>query len=57
MEVTPKLKEVISKKSNAGQIKDCALSEGMHTLKMAAAKYVVDGVTSISEMKKITFEA
>ena len=57
MEITPKLKEIISKKSNAGQIKECALSEGMHTLKMAAAQYVVEGITSISEMKKITFEA
>lgn len=57
MEVTPKLREVISSKSNAGQIKECALSEGMHTLKMAAGKYVIDGITSIAEMKKITFEA
>lgn len=56
MEITPKLKEVISRKGNASEIKDVALSEGMQTLKMAASRYVLEGITSIAEMKRITFE-
>ena len=33
-----------------------ALAEGMLTLKMGAAQHVLNGITSISEMKKITYE-
>lgn len=56
MEVTPKLKEVIAKKGNADEINKVALSQGMKTLRMSAAKYVLTGVTSISELKRIAFE-
>lgn len=56
MEITPKLKEVISRKGNASEIKEVALSEGMQTLRMAASRYVKAGITSIAEMKRITFD-
>ena len=56
MEVTPKLKEIISKHGNADEINKVAMSQGMKTLRVAAARYVLSGVTSISEMKRIAFE-
>jgi type IV pilus assembly protein PilB len=56
MEMTPKLQRIISKGGNAEDIKNQALEEGMHTLRMSAAEYVVDGITSFSEAAKISFD-
>ena len=33
-----------------------ALKEGMHTLRMSATDYVLDGTTSFSEMVKVSFD-
>ena len=56
MEVTHDLKNVIAKGGNADEIKQIALNEGMRTLRMSATQYVLDGITSISEMKKVSFD-
>ncbi len=56
MEVTHDLKRIIAKGGTADEIKDCALSEGMSTLRMSATRYVLDGITSVSEMKKVSFD-
>ena len=56
LEVTPKIKHVIAKNKSAEEIKEVALSEGMHTLRMSATRYVLDGITSISEMTKVSFD-
>ena len=56
MEITPKLKRIISSRGSTELIKESALSEAMHTLRMSAAQYVLDGITTISEMLKISFE-
>ena len=56
MEITPELKQVITKKGSADEIKKVALAQGMKTLRMSAAKYVLSGVTSLSEMKRISFD-
>ena len=37
-------------------IKKQALADGMHTLRMSAAEYVLDGTTTISEMLRVSFE-
>ena len=57
LEMTPKLRTLISKGGNADEIKEVALSEGMHTLRMSAAEYVLDGITSFSEMMKVSFDS
>lgn len=57
MEMTPKLKTLISKGGNADEIKELALSEGMHTLRMSASEYVLDGTTSYNEMMKVSFDS
>ncbi len=56
MPVSKELQAVIAKGSTADVIEKQALSEGMLTLKMGAAKHVLNGITSLSEMKKITYE-
>ncbi len=57
MEVTPRLKRVIAHNEDADKIKDVALEDGMKTLRMRAAEYVVDGTTSITEMLKVSFDS
>ncbi len=56
LEMTPKLKHIISKEGGAEEIKEQALAEGMHTLRMSASHYVMDGTTSVSEMMKVSFD-
>ena len=55
MPVSHDLQAVISKGATADVIEKQALSEGMTTLKMGAAKHVLNGITSIEEMKKIVY--
>lgn len=56
MEMSLELKRIISKEGSVEEIKNQALKEGMHTLRMSATKYVLDGITSISEMTKVSFD-
>ena len=56
MEVTHDLKNVIARGGSADEIKAQALKEGMNTLRMSATRYVLDGITSIVEMKKVSFD-
>ena len=56
MEVTQPLKTIISKNGSAEDIKNQALEEGMNTLRMSATKYVLEGITSIPEMMRVSFD-
>ena len=56
MEVTQPLKTIISKGGTAEEIKNKALEEGMSTLRMSATKYVLEGITSIPEMMRVSFD-
>ncbi|MDD3414403.1 MAG: ATPase, T2SS/T4P/T4SS family [Lachnospiraceae bacterium] len=56
MEISPKLKHVIGRNGSVEDIKEVALEEGMSTLRMSATRYVIEGVTSISEMTKVSFD-
>jgi type IV pilus assembly protein PilB len=55
MPVSKGLQAVISTGATADKIEKQALDEGMLTLKMGAAKHVLNGITSMSEMKKIVY--
>ncbi len=57
LEMTPELKKIISKGGDADQIKDQAIKEGMHTLRMSATEYVRTGITSIHEMMRVSFDS
>ena len=56
LEMSPKLKTIISKQGGAEDIKEQALKEGMRTLRMSATEYVLDGTTSVNEMMKVSFD-
>ena len=57
MKISPAIKRLISKNADAEDIKNQAVREGMNTVKMAAANGVKEGITSIAEMIKATYEA
>ena len=56
MPVTPALKRAISKGETAENLEKIALGEGMKTLRMAAVDYVLKGITTVEEVKRITYE-
>jgi len=56
MEVTQSLKTIISKNGSAEDIKNKALEEGMNTLRMCATRYVMEGITSVQEMMRVSFD-
>jgi len=56
MQMSPTLKRIISKKEGIEKLKDQAMSEGMRTLRMSAAAYVEEGITSFNEMLRVSFE-
>lgn len=56
MQITPDLKRLITQKASTEALKNCALNDGMHTLRTAAAKYVIEGTTTVKEMLKVSFE-
>jgi type IV pilus assembly protein PilB len=57
MEVSHDLQNVIAREASADDIKEAALAEGMNTLRMSATANVLEGITSISEMKKVSFDS
>lgn len=57
MPVSHKLQTLIAKNASADEIEKEALSEGMLTLRLSCSKHVLNGVTSVSEMKKIVYQA
>lgn len=56
MEITPKLRHIITSGGDMEAIQNQALEDGMVTLKMNAAKFVLEGITSFSEIIKIAFD-
>lgn len=56
MEMTPELKRIISRHATADEIKEQALKDGMHTLRMSAISYVEEGVTTVGEMMRVSFD-
>lgn len=56
MTITPKVRQAITRGGNTEDIKNAALSEGMHTLRMSSSAMAIRGVTSFSEMLKVSFD-
>ena len=57
MPVSRSLQQVIARNAPANEIEEQALEEGMSTLKLSVSKHVLSGITSMSEMRKIVYEA
>ena len=56
MPISRKIKNLIASGANADEITAQAVTEGMNILRMSASNYVKQGLTSFSEMMKITYE-
>ncbi len=56
MPISHKIAGMISRGANADEIEEQAIAEGMTTLRRAAAEYVLQGITTISEMRKVAYE-
>lgn len=56
MPVTAKLRNRIHDKVTADELQEIAVSEGMSTLRMAAAQKVKEGITSCAEMIKVAYD-
>jgi len=56
MEITPKLKRIIARKDESEVLKQAALEEGMSTLRMSSVRCFLKGITSYSEVLRVSFE-
>lgn len=50
LEITPELKELISRGVSTEELKQAAIRQGMSTLTMGARQKVLEGITSVSEL-------
>lgn len=57
MTITKTIKKMIAANASAEDLKLAAENEGMSSLKNSAAKYVKEGITSVAEMVKVTYNA
>ena len=56
MPISHKIAGMISRGCNADEIEQQAINEGMTTLRRGAAEYVLSGITTISEMRKVAYD-
>lgn len=56
MPISHKLSVMIADKATADEIERQAVSEGMTRLRDAAAEYVLQGLTTVSEMQRVAYE-
>ncbi len=56
LRVTPKVKSAIHRNASTDEIREIAASEGMRTLQASARRLVLEGVTSLNEMMRVSFE-
>lgn len=56
MRITPEVREAISHRKSTQEIARVALAQGMRTLQSSARKLVREGITSVAEMMRATYE-
>lgn len=56
MEITPELRTLISHRASTAEIRRAAIGQGMRTMRQSAARLVLDGVTSLGELQRISVE-
>lgn len=56
MPMSSTLRKIVSKGGGAEEIERQALNEGMKTLRQSAIDYVLQGITTVEEVKRITYE-
>ena len=56
MEITPALKSMITARAPTSELRRAAIGEGMRTLRQSVRRLVLDGTTSLGEMRRIIVE-
>lgn len=56
MPVNRELKRAINKGENADVLEQIALKNGMKTLRMSVIDYVLKGITTVDEVRRVTYE-
>lgn len=53
LQITPEMKSLILKRSGVQEIKDLAVSQGMHTLRQEGIDKILEGTTSVEEVLRV----
>ena len=56
MPITSGIRKILHQKVTADEIQEVAVREGMNTLRMAGARNVREGITSIEEMVRVAYD-
>jgi len=56
MPITSGIRRILHQKVTADEIQEVAVKEGMNTLRMAGARNVKEGITSIEEMVRVAYD-
>ena len=56
MPITSGIRKILHQKVTADEIQEVAVREGMNTLRMAGARNVVEGITSVEEMVRVAYD-
>ncbi|MCR5201544.1 MAG: Flp pilus assembly complex ATPase component TadA [Lachnospiraceae bacterium] len=56
LQMSPELKRIITRGGSVEEIENQAVAEGMNTIVMAAAKHVLNGITTIEEVHRVAYE-
>lgn len=54
MEIDPQLRHMIARRSSTDDLRDAAMAAGMKTLRQSARRLVLEGVTTIQEMQRVS---
>lgn len=55
MPITTGHRQLIDQRATADELRDYAINQGMTTLKQAAARLVLDGITTLDELLRVTY--
>ena len=54
MEISPEVRHMIARRASTDELRDAAMQNGMHTLRQSARRLVLEGVTTLNEMQRIS---
>ena len=54
MEISPEIRHLIARRASTDELRDAAMAAGMHTLRQSARRLVLEGVTTVAEMQRIS---
>ena len=57
LEISPRIRELISQGATTGELREVAVEEGMRSLQQSARRLVLEGQTTIKEMMRISVES